>query len=108
MRLILTTTLSALMLCAPALAQTAPEADESYSRIPTSVGDPDTVYCRRSEAVGSSRLGPVCRTSAEWARYPKYGIDAFRNFLPGFTYMSGTNVDTGTPQLSQPVLNNTP
>src|ERR1019366_4529036 len=83
MRLILTIALSALVLCAPALAQTAPETDESYSRTPTSVGDPGTTYCLMPETAGSSRLGQVCRTSAEWARYPRYGMGADTHDVAG-------------------------
>lgn len=70
MKPILAITFFALALCTPALAQT----DDSNSVAPPYVGSADTVSCRMPRAMPGTRLQPVCRTNAEWTRYPTYGM----------------------------------
>jgi hypothetical protein len=79
MRHILTVAFYALVLCAPALAQTAPETGTSLS--PASDSNPLT--CRIPQTAGSSRLGAVCRANAEWTRYPRYGVSVGAGGFPG-------------------------
>jgi hypothetical protein len=67
MRHILIIAVSTLALCAPALAQTAPEKNDSRFTV---VDNRDSVSCRMPQALPGSRLGPVCKTSAEWAHDP--------------------------------------
>lgn len=67
MNRILTFTLAALMLSAPALAQTAPEQPKMYKDKPTGDGDPSAVSCYRP-SVSMSRISqPDCRPNSEWA-----------------------------------------
>ena len=65
------------MLCAPALAQTAPVTGRVNSSSPTGEGDPNAITCRPPQALPTSRLpGPeVCKTNAVWAQYNKDGMD---------------------------------
>jgi len=69
---------------------------ESNSR--TAMGSSEAVDCRMPETQGS-RLGPVCKTYSQWARYPSYGTDADRGFGPN---PNNTSLDdqsvTGTQQ----------
>ena len=62
-----------LVLCAPALTQTA----RPNSGTPTGEGDPNVITCRPPQTLPASRLlGPeVCRTNAVWAQYNKDGLD---------------------------------
>ena len=79
MKRILTIVLSALMLSA-CMANWKPgyqsdrtgETDESYSRTSAAA----SYDCRMPQGLPGSRLGQVCKTSAEWTRYPGYGMDA--------------------------------
>ena len=76
-------------LCAPALAQTAPDAASAtaaqeqvptpakiYARDPTGQGDPNAITCRSPQTLPGKRLlGPeACRTNAQWAQYNKDGM----------------------------------
>ena|SRR5450432_193161 len=66
-----------LVLCVPAMAQTAPQAPKFYSVTPTGEGDPNAITCRPPQAQPNSRLpGPeVCKLNSVWARYYKDGMD---------------------------------
>ena len=73
----------AFTLCAPALAETAPDAAsanaapaKTYSRDPTGVGDPNAITCRPPQTLPGKRLlGPeACRTNAQWAQYNRDGM----------------------------------
>jgi hypothetical protein len=67
MNRILTFTLCALMLSAPALAQTAPEQRKIYEGKPIGTGDPSAVSCY-SSAPSTSRVKKLdCRPNSEWA-----------------------------------------
>lgn len=68
MNRVLTLTLSALVLSAPALAQTAPEQPTVYKDKPTGAGDPSTVSCYRPPVSMSRISRPDCRPNSEWAR----------------------------------------
>jgi len=64
---VLTFILSALMLSAPALAQTAPGQRTIYQEKPTGTGDPSAVSCYPS-APSTSRVKKLdCRPNSEWA-----------------------------------------
>ena len=81
MRRVMIIAVSALALCAPALAQTAPQEHEP--RPPITVTESNYIVtvtdnrthtsCRMPTALPGSRLGPVCLPSAEMAGYPTYG-----------------------------------
>ena len=66
-----------LMLCAPALAQTAPAGPKIYADTPSGEGDPNAITCRPPQRQPGSRLpGPeVCKRNSEWARYRRDGMD---------------------------------
>ena len=65
---ILTFTLCALMLSAPALAQTAPEQRQIFKDKPNGQGDPHTVSCYRPVS-SFSRINTLdCKSNAEWAQ----------------------------------------
>jgi hypothetical protein len=64
---ILTFTLSALMLSAPALAQTAPEQRKMYADKPIGVGDPGAISCYPSPSSISRVKKMDCRHNSEWA-----------------------------------------
>ena len=73
MRPILTVTLSALMLSAPAFAntasdtQTAPEKVQYYTWTPVGNGDPNGISCHVSR--GTPPRGPmVCLHNSDWKR----------------------------------------
>jgi len=66
MNRILTFTLSALMLSAPALAQTAPER-KIYSVKPSGQGDPSAVSCYPLPSSMSRMKKMDCRPNSEWA-----------------------------------------
>jgi hypothetical protein len=89
----------ALTVCAPALAQTAPQ--ENDSRPPITVTESNYIVtvtdnrthisCRMPTALPGSRLGPVCLPSVTMARYPDYGRPGWRDPAqvgppPGSTY----------------------
>jgi hypothetical protein len=99
MRRIVIIAVSALALCAPALAQTAPQENEprppitvTESNYIVTVTDNKThMSCRMPTALPGSRLGPVCLPSAEMAGYPDYGRPAWPDPAqvgppPGSTY----------------------
>ena len=65
---ILTCTLSALMLSASALAQTAPEQHQIYKDKPNGQGDPHAISCYRPVS-SFSRINTLdCKSNAEWAQ----------------------------------------
>ena len=67
MNRILTFTLSALMLSAPALAQTAPEQKINKDK-PNGSGEPGAISCYRPPS-SYSRIDRLdCRPNADWAR----------------------------------------
>jgi len=67
MNRILTFTLFALMLSAPAVAQTAPEQRKMYSEKPVGEGDPNATSCY-PEPSSMSRVKKMdCRKNSEWA-----------------------------------------
>lgn len=68
MNRILTFTLSALMLSAPALAQTAPEQRQIYKDQPNGQGDPHAISCYRPPSSLSRVSRLECRYNAEWAQ----------------------------------------
>jgi hypothetical protein len=68
MNRILTFTLSALMLSAPALAQTAPEQPKIYADKPNGHGDPSTISCYRPPASFTRVSRLDCKPNSEWAR----------------------------------------
>ena len=68
MNRILTFTLCALMLSAPALAQTAPEQPPIYKDKPIGVGDPNAISCYRPLMSMSRISRPECRHNSEWAK----------------------------------------
>ena len=65
---ILTFTLSALMLSAPALAQTAPEERQIYINKPNGHGDPAAISCYRPPSSLSRVSRLDCRPNSEWAQ----------------------------------------
>lgn len=67
MNRILIFTLSAVMLSAPALAQTAPER-KIYSDKPIGVGDPNATSCYPSPSSISRVKKMDCRPNSEWAQ----------------------------------------
>ena len=68
MRRILTVTFSALMLSAPALAQTAPEQRKVYTEKPNGAGDPSAISCYQAPTSFSRVKKMDCRPNAEWAQ----------------------------------------
>jgi hypothetical protein len=57
------------------LMSSCAQGPESYSRT-AATGKPDTITCRLNATLPGSRLPEqVCLPSAEWARYPRYGMD---------------------------------
>jgi hypothetical protein len=68
MNRILAFTLFAVMLSAPALAQTATEQPKMYNDKPSGDGDPSTVSCYRPPVSMSRISRPDCRPNSEWAR----------------------------------------
>lgn len=66
MNRILTFILSALILSAPALAQTAPER-KIYMDKPTGEGDPSGISCYPSPSSMSRQKKFDCRPNSEWA-----------------------------------------
>ena len=64
---ILTFTLSALMLSAPALAQTAPEQRKIYTEKPVGDGDPGAISCYPSPSSISLIKKLECKRNSEWA-----------------------------------------
>jgi hypothetical protein len=68
MNRILTFTLSALMLSAPALAQTAPEERQIYVGRPNGHGDPAAISCYRPPSSTSLVARLDCRPNSEWAQ----------------------------------------
>jgi hypothetical protein len=67
MNRILTFTLSALMLSAPALAQTAPEQRKMYLEKPIGDGDPSAISCYPSPSSISRVRKLDCKSNSEWA-----------------------------------------
>jgi hypothetical protein len=67
MNRILSVTLCALMLSAPALAQTAPEQRKIYTEKPTGDGDPGAISCYPAPSSISRVRRLECRPNAEWA-----------------------------------------
>ena len=67
MNRILTFTLSALMLSAPALAQTAPVERKMYDVRPIGEGDPAGISCYPEPSSFSRVRKMDCRSNAEWA-----------------------------------------
>jgi hypothetical protein len=67
MNRILTFTLSALMLSAPALAQTAPEQRKIYTEKPSGDGDPSAISCYPAPSSVSLVRKLECRPNSEWA-----------------------------------------
>jgi len=65
---ILTFTLSALMLSASALAQTAPEQHQIYKDKPNGQGDPHAISCYRPPSSFSRVSRLECRYNSEWAQ----------------------------------------
>jgi hypothetical protein len=68
MNRILAFTLSALMLSAPALAQTASEQRQIYKDKPNGQGDPHGISCYRPPSSFSRVTKLECRYNAEWAQ----------------------------------------
>jgi hypothetical protein len=68
MNRILTFTLSALMLSAPALAQTAPEQRKIYTEKPIGDGDPNATSCYPLPSSISRVKKMDCRRNTEWAQ----------------------------------------
>jgi hypothetical protein len=68
MNRILTFTLSALVLSAPALAQTAPEQRKMYTEKPIGDGDPSAISCYPSPSSMSRVKKMDCRPNSEWAQ----------------------------------------
>lgn len=68
MNRILTLTLCALMLSAPALAQTASEQRQIYKDKPIGQGDPHAISCYRPVSSFSRVRSLDCRSNAEWAQ----------------------------------------
>ena len=67
MNRILTFTLSALMLSAPALAQTAPEQRKMYTEKPIGDGEPSAISCYPSPSSTSNIRKLECKANSEWA-----------------------------------------
>jgi hypothetical protein len=67
MNRILTFTLSALMLSAPVLAQTAPEQRKMYTEKPIGDGDPSAISCYPSPSSISLIRKLECRPNSKWA-----------------------------------------
>lgn len=67
MNRVLTFTLSALMLSAPALAQTAPPERKMYDVRPIGEGDPSGISCYPEPSSFSRVKKMDCRSNAEWA-----------------------------------------
>jgi hypothetical protein len=67
MNRILTFILSALMLSAPALAQTAPEQRKIYTEKPIGDGDPSAISCYPSPSSISLVRKLECKPNSEWA-----------------------------------------
>jgi len=65
---ILTFTVCALMLSAPALAQTAPGERQIYKDQPTGQGDPHGISCYRPPSSFSRVSRLECRYNEEWAK----------------------------------------
>jgi len=68
MNRILAFTLCALMLSAPASAQTAPEQPKIYSEKPIGDGDPSAISCYPSPSSMSRVKKLECKRNSEWAR----------------------------------------
>ena len=68
MNRILTFTLCALMLSAPALAQTASQQHQIFKDKPSGLGDPDAISCYRPVSSFSRVRTLDCRTNAEWGQ----------------------------------------
>jgi len=68
MNRILTFTLCALMLSAPALAQTAPQQHQIFKDKPSGLGDPDAISCYRPVSSFSRVRTLDCRSNAEWGQ----------------------------------------
>jgi len=68
MKCILTFTLCALMLSAPALAQTAPEQRKMYLEKPIGDGEPSAISCYPSPSSMSRVKKMDCRRNLEWAQ----------------------------------------
>ena len=68
MNRILTFTLSALMLSAPALAQTASEQRQIFKDQPNGQGDPQAISCYRPPSSFSHVSRLDCRPNSEWAQ----------------------------------------
>ena len=64
---ILIFTLSAVMLSAPALAQTAPQQRKIYSEKPVGDGDPSAISCYPSPSSISNIKKLECKPNSEWA-----------------------------------------
>ena len=67
MNRILTITIAALMLSAPALAQTAPEQPRIYKDKPNGQGDPGATSCYPLPSSMSRVKKMDCRRNSEWA-----------------------------------------
>ena len=65
---ILTITVAALMLSAPALADTVPAVATVWRHQPTGAGKPDAVSCYQAVATGSHIRNLRCAPNSEWAR----------------------------------------
>jgi hypothetical protein len=68
MNRILTFTLSALILSAPALAQTTPEQRKMYTEKPIGDGDPGATSCYPLPSSMSRVKKMDCRRNSEWAQ----------------------------------------
>ncbi len=67
MNCILAFTLSALILSAPALAQTAPPERKMYDVRPIGDGDPAGISCYPEPSSFSRVKKIICKSNAEWA-----------------------------------------
>lgn len=65
---VLVMNISALMLSAPAWAQTAPEQPKMYTERPVGDGDPGAISCYPSPSSISRIRKLDCRRNSEWAR----------------------------------------
>lgn len=65
---ILKVTIAALMLSAPALADTTPQGAIVWQHQPTGAGKPEAVSCYQAVATGSHTRNLQCARNSEWAR----------------------------------------
>jgi hypothetical protein len=69
---ILTITFSALLLAAPALADTVPQGATVLQHQPTGAGKPDAVSCYQTVATGSHTRNLQCARNSDWARLDEW------------------------------------